>query len=106
MDDFNWMIPADDRVGRLPGPELQVDLPDIEDDVHDVVPEVFPVQMKMTAVESSCPPVDAQTRPKGGCDPVLSRRMCRAPDVLTESDPAAVDRNPLFQIPMFVVGSV
>ena len=54
LDNFNWMIPADDRVGGLPGPELQVDLPDIEDDVYDVVPEVFPVQMETTAVESSC----------------------------------------------------
>ena len=65
LDDFNWMIPADDRVGGLPGPELQVDLSDIEDDVYDVVPEAFPVQMETTAVESLCPPVVAQTRPKG-----------------------------------------
>ena len=87
----SWMIPADDRVGGLPGPELQADLPDIEDDVYDVVPEAFPVQMETTAVESLCPPVVAQTRPKGGCDPVLPRRICLGRDVLTEDGPTAVD---------------
>ena len=90
LDNFNWMIPADDRVGGLPGPEVQVDLPDIENNVYDVVPEAFPVQMEMTAVEL-CPPVVAQTRPKGGCDPVLPRRMCRGRDVLMEDGPAVVD---------------
>ena len=48
-------------------------------------------QMETMAVESLCPPVVAQTRPKGGCDPVLPRRMCRGRDVLTEDGPAAVD---------------
>ena len=42
LDDFNWMSPADDRVGGWSGPELQVDLPDIEYDVYDVVPDAFP----------------------------------------------------------------
>ena len=91
LDNFNWFIPADDRVGGLPVPELQVDLPDSENDVYDVVPEQFPVQMKTMAVESLCPPVVAQMRPKGGCDSVLPRRMCRGRDVLTEDGPAAVD---------------
>ena len=91
LDNVNWFIPADDRVGGLPGPELQMDLPDSENDVCDVVLEPFPVQMKTTAVESLCPPVIAQTRYKGGCDPVLPRRMCRGRDVLTEDGPAAVD---------------
>ena len=53
LDNFNWFLPADDRVGGLPAPELQVDLPDSENDVYDVVPEPFPEQMKTTAVESS-----------------------------------------------------
>ena len=65
LDNFNWMIPANDRVRGLPEPEVQVDLPDIENDVYDIVPEAFPVQMEMTTVESLCPPVVAQTRPKG-----------------------------------------
>ena len=91
LDNFNWFLPADDRVGGLPAPELQVDLPDSENDVYDVVPEPFPVQMKRTAVESLCPPVVAQTRPKGGCDPVSPRRLCRRRDVLTKDSLAAVD---------------
>ena len=91
MDNFNWFIPADDRVGGLPAPELRVDLPDSENDVYDVVPEPFPVQMKTMAVESLCLPVVAQTRPKGGGDPVSPRRLCRGRDVLTEDSPAAVD---------------
>ena len=66
LDDFNWMIPAVDRVLGLPGPELQVDFADIEDGVYDVEPEALPVQMETMAVESLCPPVVAQTRPRGG----------------------------------------
>ena len=77
LDNFNWFLPADVRVGGLPDPGLQVELPDSENDAYDVVPEPFPVQMKTTAVESLCPPVVAQTRPKEGCDPVSPRRMCR-----------------------------
>ena len=49
---FNWFLSADDQVGGLPAPELQVDVSDSENDVDDVVPDPFPVQMKTTAVES------------------------------------------------------
>ena len=66
LDDFNWFLPADDRVGDLPAPESQVDLSDSESDVDDVEPDPVPVQMTTTAVESLCPPVVAQTRPKEG----------------------------------------
>ena len=48
------------------GPELRVDLPDIEYNVHDIIPDTFPVQMETTAVKSLCSPVVAQTRPQGG----------------------------------------
>ena len=41
LDNFNWLLPADDRVGGLPDPELQVDLLDSENDVYDVVPGHF-----------------------------------------------------------------
>ena len=57
LDDFNWFLPADDRVGALPAPESQVDLSDSESDVDDVEPDPVPVQMTTTAVESLCPPV-------------------------------------------------
>ena len=30
LDDFDWVIPAGDMVGGLPGPEWEVDSPDIE----------------------------------------------------------------------------
>ena len=46
-----------------------MDLSDSESDVDDVEPDSVPVQMTMRAVESLCPPVVAQTRPKEGCDP-------------------------------------
>ena len=91
LDNFNWFLPTDDRVGGLPAPELQVNLSDSENDVYDVVPDSFPVQMKTTAVESLCPPVVAQTRPMGGCDPVSPWGLFRERDVLTEDSPAAVD---------------
>ena len=62
LDDFNWFLPVDDRVGDIPAPESQVDWSDSESDVDDVEPDPVPVQMT-TAVES-CPPVLAQTRLK------------------------------------------
>ena len=43
LDDFNWFLPADDRVGDLPAPESQVDLSDGESDVEDVEPDLAPV---------------------------------------------------------------
>ena len=60
LDDFYWVIPAGDMVGRLPWPELDVDLSDIEPDVCDV-PVEFPVKVETTAVESLCFPVVVQT---------------------------------------------
>ena len=55
LDDFNWFLPADDRVGDLPAPESQVDLSDSESDVDDVEPDSALMQIRMTAVESLCP---------------------------------------------------
>ena len=91
LDDFNWFLPAHDRVGDLPAPESQVDLSDSESDVDDVEPDSVPVQMTTTAVESLCPPVVAQTRPKEGCDPASPRRLRRGCDVLMEDSKVAVD---------------
>ena len=91
MDDFNWFLPADDRVGDLPAPESQVDLSDGNGDVEDVEPDLAPVQMTTMAVESLCPPVVAQTRPKEGCDPASPRRLRRGRDVLREDCMLAVD---------------
>ena len=71
LDNFNWVIPAGDMVGELPGPELEVDLADIEPNVYDVydayddVPDEFPGEMEVTAVESLCSPVVVQTRLQG-----------------------------------------
>ena len=89
LDDFNWFLPADDRVGDLPAPESQVS--DSESDVDDVEPDPVPVQMTTTAVELLCPPVVAQTRPKEGCDPASPRRLRRGCDVLMEDSKVAVD---------------
>ena len=36
LNNFNWFLPADNRVGDLPAPESQVDLSDSESDVDDV----------------------------------------------------------------------
>ena len=55
LDDFNWFLPADDRVGDLPAPESQVDLSDSESDVDDVEPDSALMQIRMTAVESLRP---------------------------------------------------
>ena len=42
-------------------------------------------------MESLCPPVVAQTRPKEGCDPASPRRLRRGRDVLMEDSMVAVD---------------
>ena len=59
-------------------------------DVYDDVPDEFPVEMEATAVESLCSPVVVQTRPQGGCDPVLPLRMCQGQDFLTKDGPEVV----------------
>ena len=60
-------------------------------DDEDVEPVLAPVQMTTMAVESLCPPVVAQTRPKEGCDPASPRRLRRGRDVLREDSMLAVD---------------
>ena len=65
LDDFDWVIPAGDLVGRFPRPEEDEELSDIEPDVCDV-PDEFPVSMETAAVDSLCFPVVVQTRPQGG----------------------------------------
>ena len=57
----------------------------------DVVPDPVSVQMMTTAVESLCPPVVTQTRPKEGCDPASPRWLRRGRDVLTEDGMVMVD---------------
>ena len=56
LDDFDWAIQAGDLVGRLPRPEEDEDVSDIEPDVCDV-PDEFPVSMETAVVESLCFPV-------------------------------------------------
>ena len=67
-----------------------MDLSDSESDVDDVEPDPVPVQMPTTAVESLCPLVVTQTRPKEGCDPASPRRLRRGRDVLMEDSMMAV----------------
>ena len=91
LDDFNWFLPADDRVGDLTAPESQVDVPDSESEVDYVEPDSAPMQITTTAVEVLCPPVVTQTRPKEGCDPASPRWLRRGRDVLTEDGTVVVD---------------
>ena len=56
-----------------------------------VVLDPVPVQMATTAVESLCPPVVTQTRPKEDCDPATPRQLRRGRDVLREDSMVAVD---------------
>ena len=103
LDDFNWVLQADNRVGDISAPESQVDLPGSESDVDDVAPDTVPVR---TVVESLCPPVVAQTRPKEGCDPASPRRLRRGRDVLMEGSMVALNnrRISIAQDPDVVIG--
>ena len=49
------------------------------------------MRMMTTAVESLCPPVVTQTRPKEGCDTASTRRLRRGRDVLVGDSMVAVD---------------
>ena len=69
LDDFNWFLPADDRVGDLPAPESEVDVSDSESEADYIESDSAPLQMTTTAVKLLCPPVVIQTRPMEGCDP-------------------------------------
>ena len=64
LDDFDWVIPAGDLVGRLPKPEEDEKLSDIEPDVCDV-PDEFQVSMETASVESLCFPLFVQASPDG-----------------------------------------
>ena len=93
LDDFNWVIPAGDLVRGLPEPDLEVDSSDTKPNVYDVyhdMPDEFPVEMEATAVESLCSPVVVQTRPQGGCDPVVPLRMCQGHDFIKKISPEVV----------------
>ena len=88
-NDFDWVIPACDLVGRLPRPEGDEEWSDIEQDVCDV-PDEFPVSMDMAAVESLCFPVVIQTRPQEGCDPFLPLTACKGQEFLVEDGPDVI----------------
>ena len=49
------------------------------------------MRMTTTAVESLCPPVVAQTRPREGCDPASPRKLRRGRDILMEDSMVAVE---------------
>ena len=89
LDDFNWFLPADERAGDIPAPEMEE--PESESEVEYIEPYSTPLQMKMTAKQLLCPPVVAQTRPMEGCSPASPRWLRRGRDVLTEDDAVAVD---------------
>ena len=91
LDDFNWFLPADDRVGDLLAPESEVDESDSESEVDYIELDSSPLQITTTAVELLCPPVVTQARPMEGCDPASPRRLRRGRDVLTEDGTVAVD---------------
>ena len=90
-DDFNWFLPAYDRVGDLPAPESEVDVSDSESEVDYVESDSAPLRITTMAVELLCPPVVSQTRPMEGCDPASPRRLRWGRDVLTEDGTVAVD---------------
>ena len=75
------------------GPDLLLpvcaDVSDIEPDVCDV-PDEFPVSMETAAMESLCFTVVVQTRPQGGCDPVLPLPVCKGQDFLAEGGPDVI----------------
>ena len=86
LDNFDWVMPAGYPVGVLPRLEEDDSLADIESDVCDV-PDVFPVRRGMADVELLCFPGVVQTRPQGGCDPVLPLPGSRGRNFLGVDDP-------------------
>ena len=91
LDDFNWFLLADDRVGDLPAPESEVDVSDSESEVDYIESDSVLLEMKTMAVKLLCPLVVIQTRHMEACDPASPRRLRRGRDVRTEDVTAEVD---------------
>ena len=89
LDNFYWVIPPCDLVGRLPRPEGDEELSDIERDVCDVQDE-FPVGIEMAAVEPLCCPVVLQMRPQVGCDPDLTLFVDKGQESLVVDGPDVI----------------
>ena len=71
LDDFDWVVPPYDPEMILPGQEMDMEIPDVNQDIC-VLPDEFPVVVDRTAVEPLFLPVVVETRPQVGCDPDLN----------------------------------
>ena len=89
LDNFDWVIPPYYLDRRLPRPELDEKLSDIERNVCDV-PDEFPVGIDMAAVGPLCFPVVVQTRPQVGCDPDLPLPVDKGKESLVEDGPDVI----------------
>ena len=107
LDNFDGVIPPCDLVGRLPRPEGDEKLSDIERDICDV-PDEFPVGTDMVVVEPLCFPVVVQTRPQVGCDPDLPLLVDKGQESLVEDGPDVIvsGRKSIIKNQMSVVRSL
>ena len=91
LDDFNWFLPTDEWNEKSDTPESEIDTSDSGNGVHVNASDSSLTQTETTTQRLSGPPVVAQTRPKGGCQTALPRRVRRRRNVRTADNTSAAD---------------
>ena len=91
LDDFNWFLPTDEGNEKSDTPESEIDTSHSGNGVHVNASDSSPSQTETMTQRLSCPPVVPQTRPKGGCQTAMPRRMCRRRNVRMADNTSAAD---------------
>ena len=81
LDEFNWFLPTDEWNEKSDTPESEIDTSDSGNGVHVNASDSSTSQTETTTQQLSGPPVVAQTRPKGGCNTAIPRRVRRRRNV-------------------------
>ena len=92
LDDFNWFLPTDEWNEKSDTLESEIDTSDSGNGVHVNASDSSPSQTEMTTQRLSGPPVVTQTRPKGGCQTAMPRRVRRRRNVRTADNNSAADK--------------
>ena len=91
LDDFKWFLPTDKRGEKSDAPESEFDSSDSENVVYWSASDSSPSQTESATQRLLGPPEVAQTKPKGGCQAAMPRRLRRGRDVWTADNTAAAD---------------
>ena len=91
LDDFNWSLPTDEWNEKSDTPESEIDTSDSGNGVYVNASDSSASQTETATQRLSSPPVVAQTRPKGGCQTAMPRRVRRRRNVRTTDNTSVAD---------------